>query len=98
LATTTALERAIVPDQTVLELYNKMLTTYFIEERTVATSQPGHVLCVAGVLKQKTSIVPPDINIGYCRLEFRDAGPSRSDPFLRRCYCHHIAFPTPGVG
>jgi len=35
-------------------------------------------------LKQKTSIVPPDINIGYCRLEFRDAGPSRSDPFLRR--------------
>jgi hypothetical protein len=56
---------------------------YIIESRTVATSQVGHVLSVAGVLKDKTSIVPPDINIGYCRLEFRDYGPS-SDPFLRR--------------
>jgi hypothetical protein len=57
---------------------------YIIEERTVATSQPGHVLYLAGVLKDKTSIIPPDIDIGYCRLEFQDAGPSRSDPFLRR--------------
>jgi hypothetical protein len=57
---------------------------YVIEERTVATSRPGHVLCVSGVLKDKTLIVPPDIDIGYCRLEFQDAGPSGSDPFLRR--------------
>src|SRR2546425_785792 len=57
---------------------------YVIEERTVATSQAGHVLCVAGVLKDKTSIVLPDIDIGYCRLEFQDAGPCESDPFLRR--------------
>jgi len=57
---------------------------YIIEKRTVVTSKPGHALRVAGVLKDKTSIVPPDINIGYCRLEFQDAGPSGSDPFLRR--------------
>ncbi len=35
-------------------------------------------------LKDKTSIVLPDIDIGYCRLEFQDAGPCESDPFLRR--------------
>jgi hypothetical protein len=57
---------------------------YLIDERTVATSQIGDALWVAGVLKDKTSIVPPDIDIGYCRLEFQDAGPSGSDPFLRR--------------
>ena len=33
MATTTTLEHAIVPDATVIELYQKMLTTYFIEER-----------------------------------------------------------------
>jgi len=33
LVTTTTLERAIIPDATVVELYQKMLTTYFIEER-----------------------------------------------------------------
>jgi hypothetical protein len=57
---------------------------YVIDSGTVATSQPGHALYVAGVLKDKTWIDPPDIEIGYCRLEFRDAGPSRHDPFLRR--------------
>jgi hypothetical protein len=67
---------------------------YIIEERTVATSQPGHVLVVAGVLKDKTSIIPPDINIGYCRLEFHDAGPSRSDPFLR---CAEALFDNPAI-
>jgi hypothetical protein len=67
---------------------------YLIEERTVATSQPGHALCVAGVLKDKTSIVPPDIDIGYCRLEFQDAGSSGSDPFLRRA---EAQFDNPAV-
>jgi hypothetical protein len=56
---------------------------YVIESRTVATSRPGHALYVAGILKDKTFIDPPDIEIGYRRLEFQDAGPS-SDPFLRR--------------
>jgi hypothetical protein len=67
---------------------------YVIEERTVATSQAGHVLCVAGVLKDKTSIVLPDIDIGYCRLEFQDAGPCESDPFLRRA---EAQFDNPAV-
>jgi hypothetical protein len=57
---------------------------YIIEARTIAISQTGHILSVAGVLKDKTSIVPPDINIGYCRLDFHDVGPSKFDPFLRR--------------
>jgi hypothetical protein len=57
---------------------------FIINEQTVTTSHRGHMLSVAGVLKDKTSIVPPDINIGYCRLEFHDAGPSKFDPFLRR--------------
>ena len=56
---------------------------YVVDERTVATSQLGHRLYVAGVLKEKTSIIPPDINIGYCHLEFQDAGPCKFDPFLR---------------
>ena len=29
--------------------------------------------------EDKTSIIPPDIDIGYCRLEFQDAGPSGYD-------------------
>ncbi len=33
MATTSTLDRAIIPDATVIELYQKMLTTYFIEER-----------------------------------------------------------------
>jgi hypothetical protein len=56
---------------------------YVIEEGTVATSRPGHILLVAGVLKDNTSIVLPDINIGYCRLRFQDAGPYNADLFLR---------------
>jgi len=56
---------------------------YVIDERTVATSKPGDMLCVAGVLKDKTSIVLPDIDFRYCRLEFHDTGTS-NDPFLRR--------------
>src|SRR6516165_2330229 len=67
---------------------------YIIEERTVATSQPGHVLCVSGVLKDKTSIVPPDIDIGYCRLQFQDAGLSGFDPLLR---CAEAQFDNPAV-
>src|SRR5262249_51768486 len=56
---------------------------YVIEDKTVITSKAGHILHVPGVLKEKTRIVPPDITIGYCRLEFRDAGTTSSDPTLR---------------
>jgi hypothetical protein len=57
--------------------------SYIAEASTVGPSQVGHALLVAGVLKEKTTIVPPDITIGYCRLEFRDAGNSTADPVLR---------------
>jgi hypothetical protein len=56
---------------------------YIIDENTVGTSKAGHQLLVAGVLKDKTQIIPPDITMGFCLLELRDAGPYPSDPFLR---------------
>jgi hypothetical protein len=58
-------------------------SAYVIDRGTIATAGYGHALLVAGVLKDKTYIVPPDITIGYCNLQFRDIGPA-SDPFLRR--------------
>src|ERR1700687_2371172 len=54
-----------------------------VDDKTVATGQPGHKLLVAGVLKKKTLIVSRDITIGYCHLEFGDAGNPSSDPVLR---------------
>jgi len=58
-------------------------SAYIIDEKTVATSQIQHELLVAGVLKDKSSIIPPDITIGYCQLQLRDVGASSSDPILR---------------
>jgi hypothetical protein len=55
------------------------------DEKTITTARFGHELLVAGVLKEKTSIIPPDITIGYCHLQLRDTGPT-SDPFLRRAF------------
>jgi hypothetical protein len=60
-------------------------SAYVVDETTVATSKYGDELFVAGVLKEKTTIIPPDISIGYCRLSFRDCGPT-SDPILRRAF------------
>lgn len=57
---------------------------YIIDEKTIATSTIGHELFVAGVLKEKTSIAPPDITIGYCNLQLRDNGPTEHDPILRK--------------
>jgi hypothetical protein len=57
---------------------------YIIEEKTVGTSNVGHELHVAGVLKDKSQIIPPDITMGYCCLMLHDAGASTSDPFLRQ--------------
>ena len=56
---------------------------YIIEPKTVATSKSNDKLRVFGVLKDKTHIDPPDILIGYCDLEFTDAGVPGSDPILR---------------
>lgn len=62
---------------------NFLTGTYVIDHKTVATSQVSHRLLVAGVLKEKTMIDPPDITMGYCQLEFSDAGSPTSDPVLR---------------
>ena len=61
-------------------------SAYIVDEKTVATSQIGHELHVAGVLKDKTMIVPPDLSFGYCRLQLHDVGVSTSDPVLREAY------------
>ena len=55
---------------------------YSLDERGFSTSKIGNALVVCGVLKEKSHIDPPDITMGYCRLELHDAGAS-SDPFLR---------------
>jgi hypothetical protein len=61
-------------------------SAYIVDEKTVATSQVGHELHVAGVLKDKTLIVPPHLSFGYCRLQLHDVGVSTSDPVLRQAY------------
>ncbi|MFK4488892.1 hypothetical protein [Bradyrhizobium sp. USDA 336] len=66
-------------------------SVYPLDATTTRASQPGHRLLVAGVLKEKTSIVPPDITIGYCRLEFQDAGYGSSDPILRTAVAEFAA-------
>jgi hypothetical protein len=58
-------------------------TAYVLDEKTVASSKFYDHLLVAGVLKEKTTINPPDISIGYCNLSFKDMGPT-SDPIMRR--------------
>jgi hypothetical protein len=59
-------------------------SAYTIHPKTVASSQIGNQLLVAGVLKEKTNIEPPDIVIGYCLLEFHDIGAQSADPVLRK--------------
>ena len=59
-------------------------SAYVIDDNTVATSRPGHALLVSGVLKDWTTIFPEEIRIGYCRLQFLDAGVFDPDPVLRR--------------
>jgi hypothetical protein len=66
---------------------------YIIDDQTVGTSATGHELHVAGVLKDKTQIIPPDITMGFCRLEFRDVGVSTFDPIMRQA---EAQFTNPG--
>jgi hypothetical protein len=63
---------------------------YIIDEKTVSTSRTGHSLRVAGALKDKSSIAHPDITIGYCSLEFKDAGASSFDPTLRQAKAEFV--------
>lgn len=59
-------------------------SAYIVDEKTVGTAQLGHELHVAGVLKEKSEIIPPDITMGFCHLILRDSGVSVSDPLLRQ--------------
>jgi len=65
---------------------------YLLSQATVESSQKGHSLMVAGVLKERTCINPPNLIFGYCRLEFQDDG-SYEDPFLRQAVAE---FASPG--
>jgi hypothetical protein len=68
-------------------------TAYRLDPQTIGTSRPGDKLLVAGVLKEKTTLIPPSLDVGYCRLEFIDTGQaSFGDPFLRQAVA---AFPAP---
>lgn len=58
-------------------------TAYSLSEETICSSVTGDRLLIFGVLKDKTWIEPPDINVGHCRLELSDDG-AASDPFLRK--------------
>jgi hypothetical protein len=57
---------------------------YTIDETKITSARVGHALQVCGVLKEKTLIAPPDIIIGYCRLDFTDIGYTTRDPTLRQ--------------
>lgn len=59
-------------------------TPYIIDEKTVATSNIGNELSVAGVLKEKSSIEDNTITAGYCYLQLKDGGPHGHDPILRK--------------
>jgi hypothetical protein len=68
---------------------------YIIDPKTIATSEQGDRLRVFGVLKEKTLIDPPNIDIGYCNLEFCDTGVPGSDPVIRTA---KAKFLYPGFG
>ena len=58
-------------------------SAYIVDKNTITTSQEGHRLLVAGALKDKSSIIEPDIKAGFCLLEYKDNGVTTSDPTVR---------------
>ncbi len=56
---------------------------YNLDKWPASTGLFGHPLVVCGVLKEVTTILPPDISIGYCRLDYLDVTKNSSDPILR---------------
>jgi hypothetical protein len=58
-------------------------TAYILNTNTVATSQDGHTLLVAGVLKETSEITETELAPQFCQLEFTDNGATKSDPTLR---------------
>lgn len=75
-----------VEDICVIEFDDDIASDFFHHSEydldSTVESGTGDRLLVAGVLKDKSFISPPDITFGYSRLEFEDAGPT-SDPLLR---------------
>lgn len=65
-------------------------SAYIIDPATVTSGQKGHQLLIAGVLKEKSTIVPPDIDMGYCQLQATDVGTSESDPLLRKAIALYL--------
>jgi hypothetical protein len=58
-------------------------SAYIVDPKTICTSQDGHNLLVAGVLKAKSEISETDITPQFCQLGFLDNGPTRIDPTVR---------------
>jgi hypothetical protein len=62
---------------------------YPLDKRTICLSAPLDRLMVFGAVKENTSIDPPNINVGFGRLEAHDKGPS-ADPFMRYGTAYYI--------
>jgi hypothetical protein len=88
-----SLPRASAIDTDVLDLclieFHESVSNGFFHEsafafakQSVCSSAPGDKLVLCGALKEKTFIDPPNITIGYCRLELTDVRQT-SDPILR---------------
>jgi hypothetical protein len=58
-------------------------SAYIIDPNTIAPSQIGHRLLVCGALKEKCSIVPPNIYVGFGELQFGDQGEASFDMTMR---------------
>ena len=68
---------------------------YIIDENTICTSHNGHKLLVSGCLKDLSTTTESDINAGFARLEYQDAGTASFDPLLRTAVAE-FAQPTFG--
>ena len=58
-------------------------TPYTVDITTSRTTNEGHRLIVSGTLKEKSDLTAPNIEAGFCLLEFTDAGVTPFDPLLR---------------
>jgi len=65
-------------------------TVFPVDNDHAGTARLGEDLIVYGMLKDASIINGPDISISWCRLEFRDRGPS-ADPFLRQAHAGYAS-------
>jgi hypothetical protein len=64
-------------------------TAYSLSEQTIRSSHDGDRLMIFGAFKDRIRIDPPDVDVGYGRLELEDVGPT-SDPFLRKGVAQYL--------